>query len=114
MQLWYYGDLIVEHRAKLGRSGLICDEDPAVRAKQLVGDYVFKREYVKSFVESRIERLFAFAELEALLSIKEYMENGDYSQEFFMDIETAHKFKTADEFALQIDDAIKNKSLDQQ
>ena len=114
LKLWYHGDLIMEHGAKLGRSGMIYDEDPAVRARQLIGEFQFERKYVESFIDSNIEELLAIAEPETIVFIKEYMEVGDYSQleqMFFMDIEIAKTFESSGEFAQRIEDALKDKSL---
>ena len=117
LKLWYHGDLILEHGAKLGRSGMIYDEDPAVRARQLIGEFQFEDKYVQSFVESKIEKLLAIAEQETIEFIKEYIEIGDFSeleQMFFADMENTPKFESKDDFARRIDEAIKNKPLAKQ
>ena len=110
LQLWYYGDLIVKHGTKLGNNGLIYDEDPAVRARQLIGKFNFKREYLESFVDSRIERLLAISEPDLLRYLLEQVESEDYSgfdQMFFSDIENAQKFESVHDFAQRLESAIK-------
>ena len=67
LKLWYHGDLIMEHGAKLGRSGMIYDEDPAVRAR-LGG--LFQRRYcyhgIKHVHTYRIKAIAIFYPLDSV------------------------------------------------